>query len=219
MIIWENENYIALDKPSGALSIPGRDKDSSKPVLLELAGLKNHLIIHRLDFEVSGIMIIAKNANAHQIANAWFENKEIQKTYQAWTECGANKISENEKFHWESNLLRGKKRAYESPNGKPSITDAEFKNYSNSNDLKFMSWLIYPKTGRSHQIRFELYKHGFPILGDTLYGSKTILENKIALRAIKLDFTQCEKAKELGLPESLEATHLRTDFLNRTNNS
>jgi tRNA pseudouridine32 synthase/23S rRNA pseudouridine746 synthase len=67
-------------------------------------------------------------------------------------------------------------------------------------------WDLNPVTGRSHQLRFDLSRHGFPIIGDTLYGSKVPWQgaDSIALRSYAIDFSKAPQAQELGLPEKME---------------
>ncbi|MGZ3772581.1 MAG: RluA family pseudouridine synthase, partial [Bdellovibrio sp.] len=99
---------------------------------------------------------------------------------------------------WKSCILRGKRRAYESPQGKPSLTLAK---YLNVDENQYLMWDLQPVTGRSHQLRFDLSRHGFPIVGDKLYGSNIELKNdSIALRSYEIDFSKVSEAKEFGLP-------------------
>jgi tRNA pseudouridine32 synthase/23S rRNA pseudouridine746 synthase len=197
-IIFQNENFIVIDKPAEVLSVPARFKEDDRPVaglLLQEELGQQVFPVHRLDFEVSGILVFALAAQAHTVANKWFENKQIQKIYQAYTE--GEPPSKNQ-FEWKSILLRGKKRAFESPHGKNSLTKAEFL----KSDSKGLAWNLEPVTGRSHQLRYECAKHGFPILGDKLYGSqKPWTDVGIALRASSIFFPG--EAVKFGLPESI----------------
>lgn len=191
-IIFENQDWVVVDKPGGVLSVPARFSDDPRPVLGHLlqAQLKQQIFpVHRLDFEVSGLIMFAKNANAHRLGNSWFENKKVTKTYFAWTE--GEWVGEH-KGQWQCKILRGKKRAYESPVGKDSLTSFEFLGKSPQGLLQ---WHLNPITGRSHQLRYEMYRHQCPIVGDTLYGAKqTLADGAIGLRAFRLDLTA------VGLP-------------------
>jgi len=208
-IIFQNEFFVAVEKESGWLTTPARfgEKDS-RPVLgLELQSqLKRQVFpVHRLDFEVSGLVLFALDAKAHSQANTLFESKQVQKTYHALTE-NRNAIPPdvNQTFEWKARILRGKKRAFESPHGKPSLTVAEY--LGNSDWPEFgagLSWELRPVTGRSHQLRFDLSRHGFPIAGDILYGASKSFESKIALRSLGLHFKDAEFCKRWKLPEVL----------------
>jgi tRNA pseudouridine32 synthase / 23S rRNA pseudouridine746 synthase len=215
-IIFENEFFVVIDKSAGVLSVPGRfgEKDP-RPVagLLLQSQVKTQIFpVHRLDFEVSGLLLFAKTKLSHSAANSWFENKKIKKIYLGFTEATGRtfKMNPGDRFEWKSSLLRGKKRAYESPHGKPSITIAVFEGEEqlklqsiSSGSVQALRWRLEPITGRSHQLRYELSKHGFPIIGDKLYGSlHSIGDFKIMLSAVELIFPKDEIFK-WGLPEKL----------------
>ncbi|MGE3757267.1 MAG: RluA family pseudouridine synthase [Pseudobdellovibrionaceae bacterium] len=208
-VLFENENFIAVDKKSGVLSVPSRmGKQDPRPVLgLELQeDLKKQIYpVHRLDFEVSGIVIFALNSSAHKWANTAFESRQVHKTYHALSEkksaqeFSAFKNSQN----WQSLLVRGKKRAFEAPYGQEALTVAKI---LGENEKSWL-WQLNPLTGRSHQLRVEMAKQGFPILGDTLYGSKIAYDlSSIALRAVVVDFKQLTDFKKWSLPEHLETS-------------
>lgn len=210
-VIFENEFFVVVDKPSGTLSVPSRlGEHEKRPILKNL--LESQLKIklwatHRLDFEVSGLILFAKTADAHRTANSWFEKQQIHKTYHAITEGDATKATEfSQPTEWRCYLVRGKKRAFAAPYGQESITIARFL----KSDSQGLHWEMQPRTGRSHQLRFELSQHGFPIIGDTLYGARPqadlddIESKSILLRAVKIDFSNCPDRKKFGLPDKIE---------------
>ncbi len=211
-IIFQNEFFVAVEKPAGWLTTPARfgDKDPRPVVGLELQKkLKKQIYpVHRLDFEVSGVVLYALDAKAHSQANTLFEGKQVQKTYRALTE---NKNPQppavGENFEWKSRILRGKKRAYESPHGKPSLTLTQFQGAGQVGSFSAgLLWELHPVTGRSHQLRFDLFRHGFPIVGDVLYGAEAQIAhpNEIALQSISLEFKDLEFCKRWKLPELLK---------------
>jgi tRNA pseudouridine32 synthase/23S rRNA pseudouridine746 synthase len=220
-IVFENEHFAVLDKPALVLSTPSREGAADERECLGIE-LQNQLGIqifpvHRLDFEVSGLVMFAKNAKAHSIANGWFENKQVFKTYQAYSSGQSydhipadvknfrDKLTPKtgEKFFWKSRLLRGKRRSYDHATGKPSETEAIY--LGKDPKTGWHHWELHPLTGRPHQLRFELSSHGFPIVGDELYGSKVkFTKPGIALRAVRIDFTGTKEGRELGLPPCIE---------------
>jgi tRNA pseudouridine32 synthase/23S rRNA pseudouridine746 synthase len=220
-IVFENSHFVICDKPAGVLSTPSRMGAEDERNCLGLALQKQLGVqiypVHRLDFEVSGLVMYAKTADAHRKANAWFEHKQVSKTYRALTTAQdfshipANvknsrekfNVSVGQKFEWKSRILRGKRRAFESPEGKDSLTLSE---YLGTNAQGYLQWDLQPVTGRSHQLRFDLSRHGFPIVGDALYGSKIKYdgENSIALRAYQIDFSKAPGAQELQLPHMIQ---------------
>lgn len=212
--IFENEYFLVVDKRPGFLSVPSRQKeDLRKCELFEWSQRLNQQLwpVHRLDEKVSGLLMFAKTKGAHQTANSWFEKRKIKKTYQALT-CEVDfQFTEDQTFLWTSYLLRGKKRAYEKDFGKEAKTEAILLKRQIVWGKQIVSlWELHPLTGRSHQLRFELAKQGYPVLGDELYGSSQELpiSQAIALRATMLDFTHCEKFESLGISEKVIASSL-----------
>jgi len=224
-VIFENNDFIACDKPAGVLSVPDRHK-SDRPCLgLELQKQKGIQIfpVHRLDLEVSGLILFAKNSRGHKASQDWFSKKLLQKKYKALTlkqdfshwpdnvKAAREKIelTAGSEFLWKMNILRGKRRSFESAHGDPSETKAIYVGEQG----QFQEWDMYPITGRSHQLRLELSRHGFPILGDELYGSKAILSSSVwpfsglALRAVEITFNK-QICDEFDFPFVLSATYL-----------
>lgn len=205
MILFENDSAVVADKPHGWLTTPAREANDPRKVLgLEVQKLLGRRIwpVHRLDYEVSGLVLFAKSAEAHKVFNGWFENGEIQKTYTAFSERGG---LPGEWMDWKSMLVRGKRRTFEAPHGKEAHTRARVKGI----DGKIRVWELMPLTGRAHQLRFEMAKHESPILGDILYGGSVWREtNEIALRAVKLDLSAVS-GERFDLPETLVAPPLK----------
>ncbi|AUN98257.1 RNA pseudouridine synthase [Bacteriovorax stolpii] len=207
-IVLENEHFVIVDKKAMVLSVPGRmGEDDGRPVLGKIleSDLKITIYpVHRLDFEVQGLIMYAKTPAAHKAGNAWFEKKEVHKTYAALTKPlpdARETFKVGESYNWKCKLLRGKKRAYEAPHGKESLTTAFLASVENG----VFHWEMNPITGRSHQLRYELFRHGHPIIGDVLYSSSEEFSEKgIALRAFKIDFSKAPRASEFLLPEILE---------------
>lgn len=187
---------IIVDKPALWLSTPGRDpKTDERPVLgLKLQEQLQRQIfpIHRLDLEVTGIIMYGKTPAFHKTANSLFEQRKIKKTYQALTPLTPFAVGEI--YVWKSSLLRGKKRAYEAPYGKPAETHAQILAQKN----RTQDWRLNPITGRAHQLRYEMFKHNAPIHGDALYGSDVAWNEGIALRAVTLDLPE-DFASQWGL--------------------
>lgn len=201
-VVSNSTHFILVDKPSGYLSVPSRmGEEDPRPclgLLLQQELGQQIYPTHRLDFEVSGLILFAKTEAAHRAANKWFENKWVRKTYSAQSEGYANTAELPQHFTWKSKLLRGKKRAYESPAGKLAITEATL--LAVDRQTHHLSWQLLPITGRSHQLRYEMAKRQFPILGDKLYGSThNYYDNAIALRALQIEFSENCRVDEFEL--------------------
>lgn len=211
-ILFQNESFAAVEKEAGWLTTPARfgEKDP-RPVLgLELQRQLGRQVfpVHRLDFEVSGLVLFALDAKAHSQANTLFEGKRVRKVYQALTE-NKNPVAPdlNQVFEWKARILRGKKRAFESPHGKPSLTEAQYLGVGEMAGFgSGHRWELRPVTGRSHQLRFDLSRHGFPIVGDVLYGAdpSRTFDSKIALCSISLSFQDADFCQRWKLPSVLE---------------
>lgn len=173
-----HDDVVVIDKPAGIATIPERTGEAES-VVEQLRRERGEplWIVHRLDREVGGVLLFARTAEAHRALSMAFEKREVEKVYEALTEGAA---AAGATFRWENLLLRGKKRAYESPHGKNAITEAEV---IATGPLR---WRVRPLTGRNHQIRVHLSAAGFPIVGDALYGATTPWPAGIALRAVKL---------------------------------
>ncbi len=198
-LVFQNDDLIVADKPHGWLTTPSRDPKDPRPCLgrdLQKSVGQQIYPVHRLDFEVSGLVLFAKTAIAHREAQSWFEHGLVKKVYEAYSQAGSG--HHEDWVEWRSKLAKGKRRAFEAPHGKDSHTRARVVEAS----PKYWKWELSPVTGRPHQLRFEMFRHGFPILGDALYGGAPIEpSDKILLRATQLDFAGIEV--RFGLPEVL----------------
>lgn len=203
-IVFENAHFVVVDKAANVLSVPSRMGEAEERPILGLV-LQNDLGIrlfpvHRLDFEVQGLIMFAKTPAAQKAGNAWFEKKTVEKIYCALTKShSGHEVGETNE--WQCRLLRGKKRAYEAAHGKESLTIAHLESLDESG---YFHWVMRPITGRSHQLRYELFRHGMPIIGDALYGSaeKFSFEG-IALRSFKIDFSKTHNRQEFSLPDQI----------------
>lgn len=203
-IVFKNDHFIIVDKAPNVLSVPSRmGNDEHRPCLGRILedDLKKRLYpVHRLDYEVQGLIIYALTSSAQRDANGWFEHKSIQKIYSAITKSSDN-FKVGESYEWKCKLLRGKKRAYESPAGKESLTIAKL---ILKDEKDFFHWELRPITGRSHQLRYELYRHDMAIVGDNLYGSiEKFSAEGIALRAFEIDFSSVVNRGTYLLPEKI----------------
>lgn len=208
--VWRSEHVVAVDKPSGMLTIPGRRGASDpRPCLVHAvaAALPGKIwIVHRLDREASGLVLFARSAEAHRVLCRAFETRSIRKTYEAWTE-GVPPDPSDEPLVWESSLVRGRRRVFESASGKPSRTIARPVGPVPWRDEDLLRWELRPETGRPHQIRCHAASRGWPIAGDALYGSRIDFgRDRIALRAVALDLSGLapDDRSRLGIPVELE---------------
>lgn len=164
-IILEDEHIVALNKPSGLLTIPDREgKDISLKLMLQ-ERYGEIFTVHRLDKDTSGMVIFARNEAAHRHFSRQFEARETRKIYLGLV-LGVPHEKEgviNEPIA-EHPSKRGLMTVYHK--GKESITE-----FSALESFKYFSWMQFRiLTGRTHQIRVHMKFQGHPIVCDPLYG-------------------------------------------------
>lgn len=194
-ILWEDENMAIVNKPSGMLTHPTTIEYSGTLVnaLLNIYG--KHLsdingelrpgIVHRLDRNTSGLLMIAKNNEAHKYLVDMMKSRQIEKTYRAFTK---GVINEDE-FIINKPIGRNPNQPHKMgvyDNGKESISKVKvIKKFKEATSVE-----IILVTGRTHQIRVHMSSIGHPIYNDTLYGfgKIKIKTEEQVLQAFKLTF-------------------------------
>jgi len=178
-VVFENDEFIAINKPAGMLSIPDREQSekSLKEYLIDLYG--SIFTVHRLDKDTSGLILFAKSETAHKFFSMLFEERKIEKFYVGIVLGSPNNPSGLiDAPIAEHGTQKGLMTVHR--NGKPSSTSYEVleanKHYS------LVSFQLH--TGRTHQIRVHSKNIGHPLACDPLYGDgKSVL-----LSAIKKKF-------------------------------
>lgn len=172
MLLFSDEDYLVVDKPPLSLVIPGRRGDR-RVLKSELELQHGRLwVVHRLDWGVGGVLLFARNADAHRHASQAFEHRAVVKRYEALT----GGVAPDGVQWFKQPLKRGKKRAYVHDQGKKAVTVG-----TASQEGERVRWSLTPKTGRNHQLRVHLMTAGFPIVGDALYGSELPWDDGLAL--------------------------------------
>jgi len=164
-ILSEDDNIIAINKPSGLLTIPDREgKDISLKQILK-GKYGDIFTVHRLDKDTSGIVVFAKNEAAHKELSQLFEARETVKIYNGFVLGTPFQKSGtiNEPIA-EHPTKKGLMTVYKK--GKESITE-----YEVLENFKLYSWMqFHILTGRTHQIRVHMKHLGHPVVCDELYG-------------------------------------------------
>ena len=224
-IIFENDDLIVLNKPSGLLSIPDREgkEISLKKILQERPG--EIFTIHRLDKGTSGVIMFAKNEATHKSLSQQFQNRQTEKIYLGLI-IGSplNKKGTIDSPIMEHPVKKG--LMVINRKGKESLTD-----YEVLEDLGPYSWVQFQiYTGRTHQIRIHMKDIGHPIVCDEVYGDgKPVLLssikhnfklsrnqeeerpilNRLALHSFQLKFAGADNKQyefEAPVPKDLKAT-------------
>ena len=205
-ILYEDKNVIAANKPEGLASITENDTTiDSLHSLLEKKYEQKLFIVHRLDKEVSGVILFAKNSDAHKYLNDQFAERKVKKYYTAVVH---GTINENDGVIKKPIREFGSGRmGIDDRKGKPSET--KFHVVQRLSDYTLLE--LNPSTGRRHQLRVHLYSIGFPIVGDLRYGEKSIQEKylRIMLHAKRLEFQLPDK-KNILIEAPLTESFLET---------
>ena len=185
--IFEDNDILIVNKPDGLLSVPGINIKDSVLVRIQkrYPKLSGPFIIHRLDQETSGIMIIGKSENICKAIQKQFINRTIKKRYIALLETSILPNLGEINLPLALDFNNRPRQMVSQNNGKPAITKFEVINKKNGKTLIY----LYPKTGRTHQLRVHCaYYEGLnsPIVGDTLYGKK---DKRLCLHAEYIKFT------------------------------
>ena len=168
-VLFENDDIIAVEKPEKLASIPERNPE--KISLLKILSdtlQRRFFVVHRLDKQVSGVILFAKNAETHRYLNLLFEQRKVHKTYMALV----HGTIEGDGGLIETPLRRfGSGRMGEAVDqGKPCVTEFTVEERLPG----YTRVKVSPLTGRTHQIRAHFFGIGHPIVGDTLYGDKSL---------------------------------------------
>jgi 23S rRNA pseudouridine1911/1915/1917 synthase len=203
-ILYEDPSIIVVDKPPGMVvhPAPGNPSGTLVNALLhhctDLAGINGVLrpgIVHRLDKETSGVMVVAKNDDAYHQLIKQFKNRTVEKVYLA---IARGHFSQNE---GSIDLAIGrhpserKRMSTRTRRGRPAVT--QWKVVEKFNGLSLLE--IFPKTGRTHQIRVHLSALGHPLLGDPLYGKRSGLQDPVLKECSRRLNRQALHAHRLGL--------------------
>lgn len=202
-VLCNNPNFLIVYKPAGVIV----HKPQENAICFTLSDwLIHHFkeisrvgvsdrpgIVHRLDKDTSGILVIPRNECAHNIFSKLFKDREIKKTYLAIVIGHPEETGVIEKPISRHPVHRHKMTA----NLKTSLTSFAKTSVGRASKtyFKVIKYLknaalleVYPITGRTHQIRVHLASIGYPIIGDKVYGKESKLINRQALHAYKLEF-------------------------------
>jgi len=164
-IIFENEQFVAVNKPAGLLSIPDREgKDASLKTILR-AKYGSIFTVHRLDRDTSGLILFAKNEETHKYLSGIFEDRSVEKIYQGLVQGTlVQKSGTIDQPLMEHPVKPGVMVV--NRKGKASLTDYEVQEEFGLYSL--LQFRIH--TGRTHQIRVHMQDLGHPIVCDDVYG-------------------------------------------------
>lgn len=165
-VLHEDAQLIVVNKPAGLLSVPGRGAHLADCLLTRVqAAFPEALLVHRLDRDTSGVMVFAQTPHAQRHLSQQFENRQTRKTYVArvWgrVEARTGTVDLPLIVDWPNRP----RQMVCHETGKPAVTDWRvMKHQEDATRVR-----LFPKTGRSHQLRVHMQALGHPILGDPFY--------------------------------------------------
>lgn len=200
-VVWEDEHLAVIEKPEGWCSIPGKSDQANlfDEALRLWPDIEGSIIVHRLDQDTSGVMVIAKNARIHRALSQQFERREVKKKYVALLE-NSDFIMHHSQGSGSISLPLGPdldnmpRQRVDHEHGKEAVTlyeiirEEECPSSCLDSATTFTRVVFYPQTGRTHQLRVHSASPeglGAPILGDRLYGH---VADRLYLHAEAIDF-------------------------------
>ena len=206
-VIFENNNFLVINKPNGLVVHPFDFSEESTildflclhaPATISFENIKTLQdgrsinlggIVHKLDRETSGIMVVTKNKKTFETLSEAFKKHAVEKEYSAVVEG----LIEKDSFTIDAPLGRNKKEYRQRVNPEnlrgelhEAITEVRVISRNLSKHTTLVSLL--PKTGRTHQLRAHMAYIGHPIIGDKIYGNKETSSLRLMLHARKLSF-------------------------------
>jgi len=199
-VIYIDSDVIAVNKPAGLLSVPGRGADKQDCLLTRLQQqYPEALTVHRLDMPTSGIILFARSTNCHKQLSIQFQERKVSKTYIAIVEG----IVQQQQGEINAPLITDwpnrPKQKIDVENGKPSLTRYKVISQNTVDNNTRLS--LTPVTGRSHQLRVHMLSIGHIIVGDMLYTNENhpTVNTRLMLHANKISFEQPGSNKCINL--------------------
>ena len=202
-LIYCDEFLLAVSKPAGLLSVPGRGEDKLDSLATRVqAEYPDALVSHRLDRDTSGLLLFPRGADMHRRISLMFEKREMKKSYVAVV------MGKLEPVQGEVNLPlivdwpNRPRQIVDAATGKPSLTRYQVLSYDAASNTSRVS--LEPITGRTHQLRVHMAAVSHPILGDTLYGGNADgRATRLLLHAHTLNFRHPVSGENLSLVSDL----------------
>ncbi len=201
-IVYEDEYLIIINKPSGLVVHPGAGNYQNTLVngllyytknLSNIGGIERPGIVHRIDKDTSGLIMVAKTNKVHAILSEDFKNKRIKREYIALLDGVFKNHSATIDAPIGRNENNREKMAVTAENSKHAVTHLKvLKRYA---EHTLVSCVL--ETGRTHQIRVHMAYIGYPVHNDPVYGTKNATEFGQFLHSYKMTFTHPITKKEM----------------------
>ena len=191
---------LVLNKPSGLLSVPGRGEEKHDCLASRVAlEYPDAMIVHRLDMETSGLIVMALGAAMQRALSIIFQDRQVQKTYLAVVSgCPSDETGLID-LPLITDWPNRPRQIVDHDIGKPSQTHYTRLAYDSARDASTME--LKPITGRSHQLRVHMQAIGHSILGDALYADTAARQAapRLLLHASELSLPHPQDGRQLSL--------------------
>jgi len=172
-LLVEDDDLLAVLKPAGVTVIPARDEPPEMCLLHRLQQQRSERlwVVHRIDRDTSGVLLLARNANAHRRLSLAFEHRQVQKDYLAWTRGVPQPLAGTTSLPLHPARKGRMRPAIDGEPGALASSSDYRTELSAETSLGVISRVrVHPHTGRQHQVRVHLRALGAPLLVDALYG-------------------------------------------------
>jgi len=190
-ILHARDRYVVIDKPPGLLSVPGKGPANQDCVVSRLReaipSATGPLVVHRLDMDTSGLLVLGLDASAQRDLSRQFERRRVEKQYVALVDGLMPSERGQIDVPMRADITRRPIQIIDRALGRPSRTSWEL--LALETDRSRLR--LHPHTGRTHQLRVHMAHIGHPILGDVLYGDQprtASLAPRLCLHASLLAF-------------------------------
>lgn len=199
-IVYEDDALAVVRKPSGMLSVPGKDgRNSVEHIMRQRWKMPADvpIMVHRLDMDTSGLLVVARTNAAYQHLQRQFAARQVCKRYAALLEGQPHCAAEGTiSLPLSADIMDRPRQRVDTINGKEAVTRYRIMGTTASGHT--LVWL-YPHTGRTHQLRVHCAHFqglGSPILGDPLYGTG-MADDRMYLHAAEIDFCHPTTGKQM----------------------
>jgi 23S rRNA pseudouridine1911/1915/1917 synthase len=224
-IVYEDDDLAVINKPAGMMVHAGagatddaRNRGTLVNALLhhmaslsKVSGDLRPGIVHRLDKETSGLIVVAKNDDAHRKLNAQFAAREVKKKYVALVHGWVKKDSGTLAQSISRDPVRRMKMTARLEGGRTAVSHYRVVRRLDTRFGKFTLLDVKIDTGRTHQIRVHVAAMGHPVVGDTMYGAPAQARGKSAVIVLKRNFLHAAEL-EFQHPKTRKAIALKSEL-------
>ena len=209
-ILYEDDDLVAVNKPAGMPVHAGAGRRSGTLVnallhrfgaLSQVGGQLRPGIVHRLDRQTSGVLLVAKNDQAHRALAEQFEKRAVEKTYMALVQGDVRPEAGKISAPIARDLVRRRRMTARRRTGRAALT--EYRVLRRLPGYTLLEVAIH--TGRTHQIRVHLSNLGHPVVGDTLYGARGGVLDRNFLHASRIRFRHPRSGESMDISAPLPA--------------